>query len=98
MPSKENCKSTQIYDGDYELFDFDCEVEPMLNVLVEKTLEQAHMEVIEENELAIIKLQSEEYQEIRNAELIEAQRCEAAEARVGAEIARRAVQQQARKA
>jgi hypothetical protein len=38
MPAKENCKSTQIYDGDYELFDFDREVEPMLNVLIEKTL------------------------------------------------------------
>ena len=41
MPLKENCKSTQIYDGDYELFDFEKEVEPMLNVLIEKTLEQA---------------------------------------------------------
>lgn len=30
------------------------------------------MEVLEEHELAIIKAQSEEYQEIRNAELIEA--------------------------
>ena len=39
MPSKENCKHTQIYDGDHELFDFDAEVEPMLNVLCEKTLE-----------------------------------------------------------
>lgn len=55
MPSKDNCKSTQIYDGDYELFDFDKEVEPMLNVLIEKTLEQARMEVLEEHELAIIK-------------------------------------------
>ncbi len=44
----------------------------MLNVLVEKTLEQAQMEVLEEHELAIIKLQQEEYSEIRNAELIEA--------------------------
>jgi Radial spoke protein 3 len=41
MPSKDCCKSTQIYDGDYELFDFDGEVEPLLNVLIEKTLEQA---------------------------------------------------------
>lgn len=41
MPAKENCKSTQIYDGDYELFDFNAEVEPMLNTLIEKTLEQA---------------------------------------------------------
>ena len=55
MPAKENCKSTQIYDGDYELFDFDKEVEPMLNVLIEKTLDQAQMEVLEEHELAIIK-------------------------------------------
>lgn len=39
MPSKQNCKATQIYEGDYELFDFDIEVEPMLNVLIEKTLE-----------------------------------------------------------
>lgn len=55
------------------------------------------MEVLEEHELAIIKQQSEEYQEIRNAELIEAQRYERAEARVAAEISRRAVQQKARK-
>jgi hypothetical protein len=72
MPAKENCKHTQIYDGDYELFDFDKEVEPMLNVLIEKTLDQARMEVLEEHELSIIKQQSKEYQEIRNAELIEA--------------------------
>lgn len=80
------------------MFDFDKEVEPMLNVLIEKTLDQARMEVLEENELSIIKQQSKEYQEIRNAELIEAQRFEAAEARVAAEISRRGVQQKARKA
>jgi len=39
MPAKENCKGTQIYEGDAELFDFNTEVEPMLNVLVTKTLE-----------------------------------------------------------
>ena len=55
MPAKENCKATQIFDGDYELFDFDKEVEPMLNVLVLKTLEQARMEVLEEEELKIMK-------------------------------------------
>jgi radial spoke head protein 3 len=89
MPLKENCKYTQIYEGDYELFDFDTEVEPMLNVLIEKTLEQAQMEVLEEHELAIINLQQKEYSEIRNAELIEAQRFEAAEIRVQNEISRR---------
>jgi hypothetical protein len=39
MPSKENCKYTQIYDEDPELFDFDQEIEPMLSVLCSKTLE-----------------------------------------------------------
>lgn len=55
MPSKDCCKSTQIYEGDAELFDFDEEVEPMLNVLCSKTLEQARMEVLEETELEIIR-------------------------------------------
>jgi|TARA_B110000305_G_C19369634_1_gene603773 hypothetical protein len=50
MPDKENCKHTQIYEGDVELFNFNEEVEPMLNVLCQKTLEQARMEVLEETE------------------------------------------------
>jgi len=41
--------STQVEDGD--LFDFDYEVEPILDVLINKTLEQSIMEVEEENEL-----------------------------------------------
>ncbi len=57
MPDKGNCKYTQIHDEDPELFDFDTEVDPMLNVLCSKTLEQARMEVLEEEELRIIKLQ-----------------------------------------
>ena len=48
------------------------------------------MEVLEENEIAIMKKQKKEYEEIRNAELIEAQRFEAAEARFKAEKERRA--------
>ena len=79
MPAKENCKATQIFDQDDELFDFDAEVEPMLNVLCMKTLEQARMEVLEENELTIMKKQKKAYEQVRNAELIEAQRFEAAE-------------------
>ena len=81
MPSKENCKHTQIYDEDPDLFDFDTEIEPMLNVLVRKTLEQARMLVLEDEELRVMKDQKKEYEEIRNAELIEAQRLEAAEER-----------------
>merc|ERR1719387_1900298 len=40
---------TQVEDG--ELFNFDHEVEPLLDVLVNKTLEQALMEVEEEHEI-----------------------------------------------
>jgi len=39
MPAKENCKSTQIDEGDHELFNFNEEVEPMLNVLCSKVIE-----------------------------------------------------------
>lgn len=90
MPAKENCKGTWIVD-EWELFDFDKEVEPMLNVLCMRSLEQARMEVLVEEEVKIIKWQAKEYEEVRNAELIEAQRFEAAELRVKQEIARRGI-------
>jgi len=61
------------------LFNFNEEVEPMLNVLCSKTLEQARMEVLEETELEIMKSQQKEYEEVVNAELVIAQRFEAAE-------------------
>ena len=69
----------------------------MLNVLCSKTLEQARMEVLEETELAIIKSQQKEYEEQVNAELIIAQRYEAAEERCKAETDRRKRQNDARK-
>jgi hypothetical protein len=69
----------------------------MLNVLCSKTLEQARMMVLEEEELRIMKVQQKEYDEIRNAELIEAQRLEAAELRRKQELERRRIQQKARK-
>lgn len=46
-------KSTQIQEG--ELFDFDREVKPILQTIVTKTLEQARMEVLEEEELKRMK-------------------------------------------
>jgi hypothetical protein len=57
MPSKENCKYSQTLDDDHELFNFDIEVEPMLNILIQKTLEQARMTVLEEEETKIIRMQ-----------------------------------------
>ena len=63
----------------------------MLNVLIDKTLDQARFEVLEEQELRTIKQQRDEFAQIRNAELAEAQRMEAHERRIAQEIARRGV-------
>jgi len=53
-------ESTQI--GDYDLFDYDREVQPILNVLLTKTVEQAILEVEEETELNEIRKFKAEYQ------------------------------------
>jgi hypothetical protein len=45
--------ATQVFEG--ELFDFDYEVEPILEVIVGKTIEQAMMEVMEEQELDMLR-------------------------------------------
>ncbi|CAF4554194.1 unnamed protein product, partial [Rotaria sp. Silwood2] len=84
--------STQIEAGD--LFDFDIEVKPIVETLVGKTVEQALIEVAEEEELAEIREQQREYEEIRNAELIELQRLEEQERRLRAEKDRRMKQAQ----
>eukprot|EP00742_Colponemidia_sp_Colp-10_P000795 GILJ01000862.1.p1 GENE.GILJ01000862.1~~GILJ01000862.1.p1 ORF type:complete len:456 (+),score=102.97 GILJ01000862.1:136-1503(+) len=53
--------STQIQEG--ELFDFNFEVRPIVDVLVLKTLEQALMEVEEEDELSSIQSFKDKYHE-----------------------------------
>ncbi|KAF8571901.1 hypothetical protein P879_00496 [Paragonimus westermani] len=63
---------TQIYEGD--LFNFDLEVVPVLEVLVGKTVEQALLEVTEEEELANIRAQQYAFEELRQAEQVEMQR------------------------
>ena len=82
--------STQIHDGD--LFDFDIEVKPILEVLVGKTVEQSLIEVLEEEELANLRQQQLEFEEIRNAELVETQRLEEQERRHKEEKERRVKQ------
>lgn len=57
-----------------KLFDFDLEVKPILEVLVGKLMEQALLEVSEEEELADIRKQQLEFEEIRDADLMEMQR------------------------
>lgn len=83
--------ATQIEEG--ELFDFDIEVQPILEVLVGKTIEQSLLEVIEEDELNAIRAQQKKHQEIRNAETAEMQRLEEQSRRRREEKERRVKQQ-----
>ncbi|TRY86594.1 hypothetical protein DNTS_018582 [Danionella cerebrum] len=85
--------ATQIEEG--ELFDFDMEVQPMLQVLVGKTIEQALLEVMEEEELANLRAQQQAFKEIRDAELVEVQRLEERERRLRVEKEKRIMQQKA---
>ncbi|ESO85775.1 hypothetical protein LOTGIDRAFT_130261 [Lottia gigantea] len=83
--------ATQILEGD--LFDFDIEVKPILEVLVGKTVEQALLEVMEEEELSNLRQQQRAFEELRNAELVEQQRLEEQERRHREEKERRMKQQ-----
>ncbi|XP_076986340.1 radial spoke head protein 3 homolog [Tamandua tetradactyla] len=83
--------ATQILEG--ELFDFDLEVKPMLEVLVGKTIEQSLLEVMEEEELANLRANQYAYEELRNVELAEVQRLEEQERRHREEKERRKQQQ-----
>ena len=62
-------KITQIED--YDLFDYDREVQPILNVLLTKTVEQSLLEVEEETELDEIRKYKTEYRK-RQVDLREA--------------------------
>jgi hypothetical protein len=96
MPAKIGIDiDTQIYDGD--LFDFDVEVEPVLEVLTGKTLEQSMMEVLEEEELDSLRRHQEDFEKRRNTEMLEVQRMEAAEKRRSDEMTRRMQQQAAKR-
>ncbi|KAM9382167.1 radial spoke head protein 3 homolog [Phaethornis superciliosus] len=82
--------ATEIEEG--ELFDFDIEVKPILEVLVGKTIEQSLLEVMEEEELAQLRAQQRAYAELRNAELAEVQRLEEQDRRYREEKQRRKLQ------
>ena len=55
----------QIEDGD--LFNFDEEVQPLVHIIVSKTLEESRREVLEEEELKHIKEQQEKYKKLNEA-------------------------------
>ncbi len=87
---------TQIENGD--LFDFNTEVEPLLEILVSRILEASRREVIEASELHQLRHHQEEFERVRQAEIIEIQRLEAASHRREQEKLRRINQEKANKA
>lgn len=62
---------------DPDLFDFQAEVEPILQVLVGKALEHAKIEVIEEHENEELFKKRMEYKRVREAMLVRTQQMEA---------------------
>jgi hypothetical protein len=86
---------TQI-EGD-ELFDYDLEVEPILQVLVGKTIEQARMEVSEEDEQSEAEQHRLIFERERNFEVVDVQRLEAEVIRKEKEKRRRELQAKTRR-
>lgn len=85
---------TFIEEGD--LFDFDMEVEPILHVITAKSLDQALLEVFEEEEMKEMLAHREEYSQLRNAKMAELQRLEAKDKRFEEEKKRRIAQAEKR--
>jgi hypothetical protein len=68
-------KETQIYP-DENLFDFDYEAEPLLQVLLTRVLENSRMEVLEEEELYAMKTRQDFLLEKKDRELTDVQKLE----------------------
>ncbi|XP_017863622.1 PREDICTED: putative uncharacterized protein DDB_G0289263 [Drosophila arizonae] len=75
--------------GEGELFHFDAEAQPIIDVLVDSCIEQSMLEVAHEMELASLRRKQEEFLAQREAELAELRRLEAEELRLQAEKERR---------
>jgi len=76
----------------FQLFDFDFEVEPILEVLVGKTVQHALTEVLEEEELEGLRAQQRRFRELRASEQAELQRLEEQERRLPEEKVTKAPQ------
>lgn len=87
---------TEILPGD--LWDFDLEVEPILEVLVGKTLHVAMLELMQEEELEAIYRHQEEFELVRQIEFAEVQRLQAEAKRKALEKERRLEQELVRAA
>ena len=98
IPNPEGeAKTTQIFDGDADLFDYENEVEPILQVLVGKSIEHARIEVIEQYEDLELQKHKRRFLQLKEAELMETQRLEEARGRKNDEIDRRNLQQRTAK-
>ncbi|KAH8370035.1 hypothetical protein KR093_001987 [Drosophila rubida] len=75
--------------GEGELFNFDAEAQPIIDVLVDACIEQSMLEVAHEMELQDLRRKQEEFLAQREAELAELRRLEAEELRLQAEKERR---------
>ena len=84
-------------DRDNDLFDFELEAEPVLQVLVGKALELAQIEAIEAFEKTELDKHKKLFLQIKEAELMETQRMEAARKRRIEEQERRNLQQRTTK-
>jgi radial spoke head protein 3 len=90
-------KLIQVNDRDNDLFDFELEAEPVLQVLVGKALELAQIEAIEAFEKTELDKHKRLFLQIKEAELMETQRMEAARKRRIEEQERRNLQQRTTK-
>ena len=88
--SKNAC--SQVHVGD--LFVFDLEVKPMLEAIVGRVVEQSHDEVMEEEELAVLKNRQKQFEEIRNGELADLQMRKEQDRRISEEKRRRTDQKE----
>jgi hypothetical protein len=96
MPVKTGVdKEVEVEDGD--LFCFNDEVRPLLTVLVGKSLEQARMEVLEEEELRAMRQHRTDVMEQKHREMLEVQDLEAQEQMRYTEAQRRKKEARARK-
>ena len=94
IPDEEGTdQAIQVHNYDADLFDFQMEAEPILQVLVGKALEQARIEVIEQHENAVLAKHNAMYKQKREAMLVQTQRVEARQGRHNDEIDRRNLQQ-----
>ena len=72
IPDEEGIdQAIQVKNVDPDLFDFNLEVEPILQVLVGKSLEQARIEVIENHENAVLAQHNARYKQNREAMLVQ---------------------------